>query len=129
MNSRLRMILPPIRFVIGFMVLYVLLEGTIVFLVWKAGALRLDIPFRPGRFLVLNAALAYGGYRVLAFHPLYRAGYWAWLERTPWISPRPLPLGPVAIVLEDSAVLGVLTALAATQPDLHPAHVVVLALF
>jgi hypothetical protein len=56
--------------------------------------------------LVLGA-IAYGFYRVGAFHPLVRDGYYEWLQQTPWTHPKPLPLGPVHLAWQDVVLVGV----------------------
>jgi hypothetical protein len=54
---------------------------------------------------------AYGVFRVIAFHPLFRPEYCKWLELTPWTSRKPLPAGPIHLVPQDAVVLGILIAL------------------
>jgi hypothetical protein len=47
--------------------------------------------------LLFLCAVAYGVYRVVAFHPIFQPEYRAWLKTTPWTSRHPLPFGPVAL--------------------------------
>ena len=54
-----------------------------------------------GQGVICLAAAFYGAYRGVTFHPYFRPAYGAWLERTPWTWPMPLPLGPVHLVWED----------------------------
>jgi hypothetical protein len=56
--------------------------------------------------LVLYGA-AYALYRVIAFHPALRPEYHTWLSATPWTSQRPLPLGPVHLVLQDVILVAI----------------------
>jgi hypothetical protein len=79
-------------------------------------------------YLIIGAALAYGGLRVLAFHPFYRGDYCAWLERTPWTSRKPLPLGPVHWTWQDGLIIGGLTALAWADSRVDPVRIVALPL-
>jgi hypothetical protein len=51
----------------------------------------------------------FGVFRAIAFHPVFRLKYRAWLEQTPWCSRKMLPLGPIHLAWSDLAVLGVVT--------------------
>ena len=51
---------------------------------------------------------AYGVFRVAAFHPFFRPKYRGWLEQTPWTSRKPLPLGPIHLVWQDTIAVGIL---------------------
>jgi hypothetical protein len=53
------------------------------------------------------AMAAYGIFRVMAFHPLFRNKYREWLEQTPWAAPKPLPLGPIHLIWQDAVILGI----------------------
>lgn len=61
--------------------------------------------------LVAGACAAYGLFRAVAFHPLFRPEYCKWLELTPWTSRKPLPAGPIHWVLQDAVVLAIFVAL------------------
>jgi hypothetical protein len=128
MTARLRLIFPPFSALLIFALMFVCLEGPVLYWEWLARPQVLDLSFRPGTALIGLGAFGYGAYRVLAFHPAFRPAYREWLERSPWTSRKPLPLGPVALLFEDTLMLGLLTGLAITQPGLHPARVVTLAL-
>jgi hypothetical protein len=52
------------------------------------------------------AFTGYGAYRVVRFHPAFQTDYRDWLGRTPWRVGKPLPLGPVHLVLQDAVILG-----------------------
>jgi hypothetical protein len=67
---------------------------------------------------LLAAAACYGVYRVWGFHPALRPAYRRWLEKVPWVHPKPLPLGPVELVAADAVLLGL--AVAATWPFYGP---------
>jgi hypothetical protein len=79
-------------------------------------------------YLIIGAALGYGGLRVLAFHPFYRVDYCAWLERTPWTSRKPLPLGPVHWTWQDGLIIGGPTALAWADSRVDPLRIAALPL-
>jgi hypothetical protein len=70
--------------------------------------------------MVGSVCVGYAVFRIMAFHPLFRSEYRKWLESTPWSSPKPLPVGPVHLVVQDLVVLGILFAL------LHTWHMDVL---
>ncbi len=76
----------------------------------------------PRFHFLLGACVAYGGYRVLAFHPLspLRPGYLPWLRTTPWSDRLALPLGPVHLVWQDVVVLLALLLLGAENPHSSP---------
>lgn len=59
--------------------------------------------------MILNCAV-YAGFRICAFHPIFRPKYRYWLSQTPWNSSKPLPLGPVTLVAQDLLVLAVARA-------------------
>jgi hypothetical protein len=124
MTARLRIVLPPLPIFLFFAFIYLLLEGPILFSQWRWGGLLPPPTSRPGLAFVSIAAAAYGVYRVVAFHPFYRADYREWLERTPWTSEKPLPVGPVALVWEDSVMLGGFVLLTLAQPLLDPVRLV-----
>ena len=56
-------------------------------------------------------AVGYGCYRAMAFSPVWRSDYRAWLSQTPWTSDKPLPLGPIHTVWQDLLILFVLELL------------------
>ncbi|WP_406693587.1 hypothetical protein V5E97_21370 [Singulisphaera sp. Ch08] len=119
MIQRLRVILPPASILLGILLFYLVFEGLILYYEWNVGG-RIRLNVRPGVAIPLLAALAYGAYRVVAFHPFYRSHYRAWLERSPWTACKPLPLGPVALVWEDGVVLSLLALLSLVDPALDP---------
>jgi hypothetical protein len=57
------------------------------------------------------AAASYAALRLWRFHPASNRGYSEWLKLSPWTADQPLPAGPVHLVWQDAAVLGVLTAI------------------
>jgi hypothetical protein len=125
MIRRLLVILPPPALLLALALAYTLMELPlwIVRLRWGAQAMGTS---RPALVIVVLSALAYGVYRVAAFHPFFRPDYRAWLERAPWTSRKPLPVGPVAWIPEDLLILGVFALL--TSISEHPgAHPVVVA--
>lgn len=106
-----RVTMPSQTGVIGFSFAYVLIEVIHFFVLWKFGP-------APGRDWLhvrdvglIAAAGLYGVDRVLSFHPLYLPEYRRWLIATPWTSRKALPNGPVHLVLQDGAHLGLLVLL------------------
>src|SRR5262249_30265485 len=97
MTARFRLIRPPGWVFFCFMVVYIVLRlpAWIGLGFWGIAP---AVGKRPTDGLLVIAAIAYGVYRVVAFHPFYRADYRAWLEWTPWSSRKPLPIGPVGWV-------------------------------
>jgi hypothetical protein len=89
-----------------------LLEAFFLTLEW-----RLNVPFHSfeddGVFLRVLAFLAafYALFRVWAFHPALRSAYRNWLSLTPWTLKKPLPLGPVHLVLQDLLLLSIAVGL------------------
>ena len=74
---------------------------------WNGNPWRQPEELEPLVFLLGLSLLLYGQYRVIAFHPLWRREYFAWLRETPWHRSRPLPLGPVHLVAQDVVIVGV----------------------
>jgi hypothetical protein len=64
-------------------------------------------------------ALLYAVFRVWAFHPALRPSYYRWLSGTPWTSQKPLPLGPIHLVLQDVLILGVMAGLCWPRAELE----------
>jgi hypothetical protein len=75
-------------------------------------------------YLIATTALGHGITRVVGFHPAYRPDYCDWLERTPWTSRKPLPLGPVRWVWADGLFIAGLTALAWVDGRIDPIRIV-----
>jgi hypothetical protein len=62
------------------------------------------------RGMLAGLAGLYAFYRLFRFHPACNQAYGMWLKLTPWTPNKPLPLGPVHLVWQDGALLGVLLA-------------------
>jgi len=62
--------------------------------------------------LIETAAIVYAASRVFMFHPVFNADYHKWLAAVPWTARKPLPAGPVHLVLQDLVVVGSLFAIA-----------------
>jgi hypothetical protein len=62
------------------------------------------VAHRPRDGWLVAALAAYGFYRVVAMHPLFRQEYSQWLSQTPWSERLPLPLGPVNLIPQDGVV-------------------------
>ena len=58
--------------------------------------------------VLVSIAGLYAVYRLARFHPACNQPYGMWLKLTPWTAERPLPLGPVHLVWQDMAFLGIL---------------------
>ncbi|MFT5094074.1 MAG: hypothetical protein ACKVII_16890 [Planctomycetales bacterium] len=112
LTSAVRRSLPP--------PLYLIIAGTLLGLIevmWFSilyffgpnGSLDTLLEIRDG--LIAVALIAYGAFRVVAFHPLFLRDYSTWLERTPWQPGLPLPLGPVHLIWPDLLVAGGLALL------------------
>jgi hypothetical protein len=119
--ARARLVLPPVFTIVPLLLFFLVLEGPLLYLEWRAGR-RANLEVRPGSALLLFAAMNYGFFRVLAFHPAFRNGYRTWLESTPWTYRKPLPLGPVELVWEDGLFLALLILVSAVQPEPRSMH-------
>jgi hypothetical protein len=58
---------------------------------------------------VLLVIVAFGVFRVVGFHPIFRPKYRKWLMLTPWDYRQPLPLGPLYLLPQDLLVIAVAT--------------------
>lgn len=78
-----------------------------------------QFPIRDSAGILFLAALAmaYGVFRVAAFHPVFRKEYREWLELTPWNWRLPLPIGPVQLVWQDVLYVAIMTALMFLHED------------
>jgi hypothetical protein len=112
--SRARLIVPPLAARLLF--LFLAMEALQLLAVRLLGA-RVPQMERLKTFFLFLGAVNHAIFRVTAFHPAFRDGYRAWLATTPWISRKPLPLGPIGLVWEDALVLGPLMLLSLTQPE------------
>jgi hypothetical protein len=116
-GERFRQIAPDRGRIIAFLVLFVSCEAFMRCLDWIGFPIGARVPFRPANALLFLVAVSYGISRVTDLHPVFQDDYRTWLERTPWTNRKPLPLGPVELVLEDALVLGPLLLLSATLPQ------------
>ena len=117
---------PPVSLVALFAVIYGILNGGLWLverLVPNAREVTSDMPeIASIRAVILaGAAGLYAAFRLWRFHPACNPAYVAWLRSSPWKTGRPLPLGPVHLVWQDAAVVGVLTAIAAWHAHMDPA--------
>lgn len=105
-----RRVAPPAWAIALLLLLYGMVEGIYLWLQswapWEAARVALV-----RNDAVIGAAAAYGAFRAVAFHPLFRASYRQWLSLTPWTYRQPLPLGPVNLVWQDVAAVAGLTLL------------------
>jgi hypothetical protein len=105
----IRVVLPPAWAVTLFLVLWLFFLGLEQWVAWWWGVPGADIAQVRAGAVALGAA-AYGVYRVLAFHPLFRPGYASWLAVTPWTSRKPLPVGPIHLVVQDLVLIALMMA-------------------
>jgi hypothetical protein len=125
MMRRFRMLLPPDWVLVFFGVSCVLALLPGLFMGQRFGVVPPQAR-RPPQLVLGASLILYGVYRVLAFHPAYRAQYRRWLELTPWRWPGPLPVGPIQIVWEDVLIVASLAAIASSVVGLSPAGAVAL---
>jgi hypothetical protein len=111
--GRLAMLYRPWWMLPAMIVGYLMIEAPYVWLIWYEGVpiAQAGELARTRDGLLFMAALFYGGYRVLSYHPLYWTEYGRWLARTPWRAPKPLPLGPLHIALRDVALVAAMMLL------------------
>jgi hypothetical protein len=126
-RERFNQIAPDRGRIIAFLILLAAFEGIMRYVESLDAAIAARLPVRPTHGLLFCAAAAYGIGRVTNFHPACQKDYRAWLETTPWTNRKPLPLGPVELVLEDGLVLAPILLCAALLP--HPRAMSILAAF
>ncbi len=112
--SRFRLVAPPGWAVAVFLVFFMAFEGLIRYS--ERFGMPWPVPFRPGWSCLIFASVMLGFYCAVAFHPFFQGDYLRWLKSTPWTVRKPLPAGPVDLVLEDSLAIGALMCLSLTQP-------------
>ena len=99
-------VLPPRWAIAIALALYLSLEALYGWWIWWVG-----IPDAGTEVLKVRdtaagmVCAAYGAFRVLAFHPLFRPAYRRWLELSPWTSRKPLPVGAIRLVFQDLVLL------------------------
>jgi hypothetical protein len=113
LRSRLRVVLPPDGTIIAFVIVYIIVEAPYFYLERQIGQ-PLDL-FRPSILVLRFAALYYGVWRVMAFHPVDRPDYRTWLERTPWTWRKPLPAGDVRLGWVDLLPIAAIVSAAAPR--------------
>jgi hypothetical protein len=69
----------------------------------------------PARLYLIVGSIMLGIYRAAAFHPYFLPSYLRWLKLTPWTVNKPLPLGPVELIPEDSLWVGLIILLGASH--------------
>jgi hypothetical protein len=76
---------------------------------------RVGVHLPEGRYvsrgILGGGAVFYALWRAWGFHPLLEPAYGAWLAATPWTSRKPLPLGPIHLVLQDVVAIGAMMVL------------------
>jgi hypothetical protein len=99
--SWLRLVFPPAYIILGVVVPLLPLD----WIYWQF-RIRFNQPVpveitRPRDCIVLAACVLLGVIRVLRFHPFFLRDYCQWLRTTPWQAGKPLPGGPIHLVLQD----------------------------
>jgi hypothetical protein len=125
-RSWFRTVLPHEGVVIGVVVMYALTDVVQLLHGLRGGRLLLGfLPEHnePGAFLAHIAAVVFGGFRAVYFHPFFRKDYREWLLTTPWDVRQKLPFGPVHLVVQDVLIVGFLTLAAARIRDFSPVSV------
>lgn len=113
--SRIRLVAPPASTMAGFVLCFAAMEGPIAYLEQRAGG-RANLPYRPGRLVLMAGSAFLGINRVRRFHPYFQQDYLGWLRSTPWTVRKPLPAGPVELVPEDLLAVGGLVLLGGLLP-------------
>jgi hypothetical protein len=126
--SRFRVVAPPAWLVVVWLALFAAFEGTVLYFERQVG-MPINVPIRPGRILLIAGAALLGFHRVRAFHPYFQPDYLRWLKSTPWTVRKPLPAGPLELVLEDLLSLGGLMLFSMTQTDTHAIELINVFLF
>src|SRR6266851_4168906 len=81
----IRVVLPLSGMIATLLLIYAALVGFELYCEWKLGQpLPFELP--PSLLALFAGAVLFGLYRVVAFHPIGRPFYRAWLETTPWTS-------------------------------------------
>ena len=102
----MREVLPPRWAIAIAVVLYLLFETWYFWWRWWAGFAEAGRELLNARDNLAGAmCAAYGAFRVCAFHPVFRPNYRRWLELSPWTSRKPLPVGPIHLVVQDLVLL------------------------
>lgn len=121
MKTWLRVVLPPAMAITVFGLVYLVMEGVVWWQVWWNELAGPSAEMRSPRDVLLwLTAIAYGGYRVMAFHPMYRPDYRKLLLLTPWTVRKPLPVGPIHVVWQDIVVVAALVCLGLPQAYFNP---------
>ena len=104
----MRLVLPRFEIAVVFLICVALVEGVHLLIIWKGWNPDAG-PLREARLsLYAIAALCYGIFRAVAFHPHVIEDYRRWLENTPWTPKYPLPAGPITLVPQDLVVVLIL---------------------
>jgi hypothetical protein len=62
----------------------------------------------------------FGFLRVINFHPWFQRSYRQWLAATPWSPGKPLPLGPIHLIVQDFVILGLVYWYVSASPYALP---------
>ncbi len=107
----MRLVLPRFDYAVVFGMVVLSVEALRLALLLGYGSVD-ESWFARVRFAIhFIAALSYGVFRAVGFHPNANEDYRRWLESTPWTSRLPLPAGPITLVLQDLVVILLLLGL------------------
>ncbi|HUE72360.1 MAG TPA: hypothetical protein VMP01_15860 [Pirellulaceae bacterium] len=113
----LRLVAPPAWITVTLLAWCAIMEGIYAWIGSTLGWQALSPRFFVARDVACLAAAAYlGVYRIAAFHPLFDSDYLSWLWLTPWRYDKPLPRGPLHLVLQDVLTVGLITAFMLHRP-------------
>jgi len=105
-------VLPSLLWVVTLAVLYVCAALWVPCLEWYYGVQLDEVRGQMSWPVLMGGTIAYAFWRAIGFHPLFRPAYATWLAASPWTSRKPLPLGPIHLVLQDVLLLGAVAFLA-----------------
>jgi hypothetical protein len=111
----------PLRIISVAAFWYVAVELIIRFCESQGGGPMTEMAATRDMVLLLGVPV-YGAFRVCAFYPIYRPQYFQWLLTSAWDGRKPLPLGPVYLVLQDVALVGACCLLILRNPNCDWEH-------
>ena len=103
--SWLRLVFPPAGVALGAAATLLFLDAQCWWLMWQFGAQPPLEMLRIRDVMGLLTCFLIGATRITRFHPIFRPDYDAWLRTMPWHVGKPLPGGPVHLVLQDAFLL------------------------
>jgi hypothetical protein len=116
-------VLPPLWIVIVYFIILAIWE--IFYILYPPSDVKV---FSPHLLVAAGGVIAYAGYRVWHFHPMYNQKYKDWLLTLPWSKKHPLPLGPILIAPQDIIIIALLNLVSFLSPS-TPVYLVPLIFF